>query len=204
MTRLILPALSAIMTAALMVSCGADQDPAAKHGHDHGDGHDHGQQAASPFDGITQAVAVLQATEGNEASGTVTFTEADGQVRITAQVSGLEPGAQHAIHVHEYGDARAADGTSAGGHYNPEGHDHGLPDGEGPRHAGDLGNLLADDDGVATFELVVDNISIAGDSNPVLGRGMIVHAGKDTGEQPTGGAGPRIAIGVIGVGNPEQ
>ncbi|MCP5412982.1 MAG: superoxide dismutase family protein, partial [Alphaproteobacteria bacterium] len=67
------------------------------------------------------------------------------------------------------------------------------------RHAGDLGNLTADATGKATYEIVVDNISIAGPHNPILGRGVIIHAKPDDGGQPVGNAGGRIACGVIGV-----
>jgi len=156
-----------------------------------------------PHSVVTEAVAVMRPTAGNEVGGTVRFSEVDGGVEIVAEITGLAPDSTHAIHVHQYGDARAEDGTSAGGHYNPEGHEHGLPDSE-PRHAGDLGNLEADAEGNASYELTVDNISIDRAMNPVLGRGMIIHAKHDDGGQPTGNAGPRIAIGVIGAANPEH
>lgn len=149
------------------------------------------------------AVAVMQPTAGNQTAGTVTFTPVDDGVLVQAEITGLSPGAKHAIHVHQYGDARAEDGTSAGGHYNPEGHDHGLPGHADHRHAGDLGNLEADDQGTASFELTVDNLSTDGDHNPVIGRSVIIHAKHDDGGQPTGNAGPRIAIGVIGYAKPE-
>jgi Cu-Zn family superoxide dismutase len=90
---------------------------------------------------------------------------------------------------------------SAGGHYNPENHQHGLPETE-MRHAGDLGNLEADSEGKATLERTVSNISIAGMKNPIIGRGVIVHAKVDDGGQPVGNAGGRIGCGVIGVANP--
>jgi Cu-Zn family superoxide dismutase len=45
----------------------------------------------------------------------------------------------------------------------------------------------------------VDNISVAGTKNPIVGRGVIVHAKVDDGGQPVGNAGGRIACGVIGV-----
>ena len=96
------------------------------------------------------------------------------------------------------GDDTVNDGASAGGHYNPEGHEHALPE-KAMRHAGDLGNLTADAMGKARLELTVDNISVAGPKNPILGRGVIIHEKVDDGGQPTGNAGGRIACGVIGV-----
>jgi len=92
---------------------------------------------------------------------------------------------------------------SAGGHYNPEGHQHGLPDSEN-RHAGDLGNVQADDQGKAHYEITVKGISISGEHNPIIGRGVIVHAKLDDGGQPVGNAGGRIACGVIGFATPPK
>lgn len=156
---------------------------------------------------VEEGVTVLHGTKGNEdVRGTVRFIEmGNGQVKVIADVMGLDPGSTHAIHVHEYGDCTALDATSAGGHYNPEGHDHALPEETPTRHAGDLGNLEADDNGHARYTLVVDNISVAGAKNPVIGRAVIVHEGVDQGmaEQPTGAAGPRIACGVIGIVKPQ-
>ena len=88
-------------------------------------------------------------------------------------------------------------GASAGGHFNPEGHDHGLPATE-KRHAGDFGNVTADAAGKAKFSLVVDNLTVS-KWNGVAGRSVIVHAKADDGGQPTGNAGGRVACGVIGV-----
>ncbi len=147
---------------------------------------------------ITHAVAVMVSTEGNTAHGTVSFVQTDDGVHITADIAGLSANASHAIHIHEFGDLTAADGTSAGGHYNPEGHDHGLPE-QDARHAGDLGNLMTDDDGNAQLDLTVDNITVAGMHNPIIGRGVIIHAKTDDGGQPTGNAGARISMGVIGI-----
>ena len=147
-------------------------------------------------------IAVLAPTEGNTTAGTVVFKPLKkGQVEVIAHVTGLNPGSSHAIHIHEWGDVRAQDGLSAGDHYNPEGHPHGLPS-EAMRHAGDFGNLEADENGEARFSLKVDNISLMKGKNPVIGRSIVVHAKADDGGQPTGNAGPRIATGVIGVMNP--
>ena len=128
----------------------------------------------------------------------MTFSEGeDGKVAITAELEGLNPGQQHAMHVHEFGDCSAADGASAGGHFNPEGHEHGLPDKE-KRHAGDFGNLTADAAGKAKLSLTVNNLTVS-KWNGIAGRSVIVHAKADDGGQPTGNAGGRAACGVIGV-----
>ncbi len=153
----------------------------------------------SSWESVSHAVAVLHPTEGSKTKGVVTFTQMGGKVKIVAKLEGLTPNQAHAFHIHEFGDVTSADGTSTGGHYNPEKHDHGLPD-SGKRHAGDLGNVKADASGKATYEITVDNISIAGLKNPIIGRGVIVHAKPDDGGQPTGNAGARICSGVIGIG----
>ncbi len=147
---------------------------------------------------IHHAVAVMVSTEGSTAHGTVRFEETDDGINVTADIAGLTPGSEHAIHIHEFGDLTASDGTSAGGHYNPEHHEHGLP-GLAMRHAGDLGNITADDLGNAHYEVTTQNCTIAGMMNPIVGRGVIIHAKIDDGGQPTGNAGSRIAMGVIGV-----
>lgn len=165
------------------------------HGGHHKSGHTQLKQ-------VKQAVAVMHPTRNNRTHGVVHFIQDGDVVHMTADISGLTPNSRHGFHIHEYGDCSAADGTSAGGHYNPEGHDHALPNGM-PRHAGDLGNLQADGNGNATLELTLDNISLIKGDNPILGRGLIIHAKPDDGGQPTGNAGARIACGVIGVDKAE-
>ncbi len=146
---------------------------------------------------ITSAVAVLIPTEGNDVHGTVRFTKVAGGVRVVADVTGLTPGA-HGFHVHEFGDASSADGTAAGGHFNPAHGNHGGP-ADAQRHAGDLGNLEADASGHATLDHVDAGLSLDG-GNSIIGRGLIVHASPDDLKtQPTGNAGKRVACGVIGL-----
>ena len=77
---------------------------------------------------------------------------------------------------------------------------------DGP-HFGRVGRRCSkekvrDDQGKAHYELTVSNVSIAGTKNPIIGRGVIVHAKIDDGSQPVGNAGGRIACGVIGFANP--
>jgi Cu-Zn family superoxide dismutase len=157
--------------------------------------------SALAAEGPSQAVAVLHPTAGQHCQGVVRFTQEGDSVKIVADLEGLNPGQKHAFHIHQYGDCSAPDAMSAGGHYNPEGHQHGLPDSDN-RHAGDLGNVLADDQGKAHYVITVDNISISGQKNPILGRAVIVHAKLDDGGQPVGNAGARIGCGVIGIANP--
>lgn len=145
---------------------------------------------------IKKAVAVLYPTEGNDVQGVVTFTKVEGGVMVVADVSGLTPG-KHGFHIHEYGDCSAANGTSAGGHFNPLNMPHGAPTDE-KRHVGDMGNLTADESGNAHYEWIDKMMTLDG-PNTIIGRGVIVHQGEDDLKtQPTGNAGPRVACGVIG------
>jgi Cu-Zn family superoxide dismutase len=163
------------------------------------DAHQHGEAAhAQAWASVKQAVAVLHSSSGSKVSGQVRFTQEGNAVKITALLEGLTPGQKHAMHIHEFGDCSAPDATSAGSHYNPEKHPHGLPEAN-QRHAGDLGNVQADAQGKAKYEISVNNMTIAGTKNPIIGRAVIVHAKPDDGSQPVGNAGGRIACGVIGV-----
>jgi Cu-Zn family superoxide dismutase len=183
-------ALTGLAAAVTIAACSApNPSMSTAEAKSHKQGEMHGPQ---------KAVAVMMPTEGNEASGTVRFMQQGDQVVIKGRFTGLEPGSTHGFHIHQYGNITKADGTAAGGHYNPEGHDHGLPP-DTPRHAGDLGNVTANSDGVAKFTKKVSNITVSGHKNAILGRGVILHAKKDDGGQPTGNAGARLAQGVIGI-----
>lgn len=148
-------------------------------------------------------VAVLNPTEGSNTEGVVVLSDADGGISVKANVSGLEPNSKHGFHIHEFGDVTSADGKSAGGHFNPAGHDHGLP-GTEERHAGDMGNLEADEDGVAKLDMTLGKGLVPDGLASLNGRAIVVHAKPDDGGQPTGNAGVRIAVGVIGLGNPDS
>jgi superoxide dismutase, Cu-Zn family len=149
---------------------------------------------------VTKAVAVLHATRGNNVSGTVTFTKVQNGMRVVADIEGLTPG-DHGFHIHDFGDCSAPDGTSAGGHFNPDGHLHAGP-GAKQRHEGDLGNVTANANGKAHYDLVDTQLSFDG-QHSIIGRSVIVHEKADDFKtQPTGNAGARVACGVIGVANP--
>jgi Cu-Zn family superoxide dismutase len=144
---------------------------------------------------IGQAIAVLRPTEGNKAGGVVTFTREKNGVRVVGVVDGLSPGV-HGFHIHEYGDCSAPDAESAGGHFNPRGNPHGGPRDQ-KRHAGDLGNIVANVHGNAYYEETNSAMSLEG-SDSIVGRAVVVHANPDDLKtQPTGGSGARVACGVI-------
>lgn len=159
-------------------------------------------QADQEVPALEKAVTVIYPTEGNTASGVVYFTQTDSGVRVQARISGLDSNGMHGFHIHEYGDCRASDATSAGGHYNPADMPHGAPIDE-ERHMGDLGNLPANEDGVAELEYMDSNIELSG-VNSVLGLAVIVHIQRDDlVSQPVGDAGARIGCGIIGKANPD-
>ncbi len=144
-----------------------------------------------------KAVAILAPTKGSEVKGTITFTKVAEGIRVEGEVTGLTPG-KHGFHIHEFGDPSSPDGTSAGGHFNPGGQPHSGPHSE-HRHAGDFGNIEAGSDGTAKIDMLDKLISFEG-KDTILGRGVVVHAkADDLKSQPSGDAGDRVAVGVIGV-----
>lgn len=133
----------------------------------------------------------------NNVTGTVTFTETAGKVKVVANITGLTPNGTHGFHIHTSSDMTGADLMSTGGHYNPDNHMHGGPT-TSPVHAGDLGNLKADATGKAVYEITVEGISLGGPKNDVVGKPVIIHAvADDLKSQPAGNAGARVAGGLI-------
>jgi Cu-Zn family superoxide dismutase len=155
--------------------------------------------ASMPGSTGPRATATLEPTTGNSARGTATFAQHGDRVRVTAQLSGLKPGAEHGFHVHEKGDCSSGDGMSAGGHYNPAGKPHGTLASD--HHAGDMPNVKADASGNATVSYDLAGLAIGSGSADVVGKGLIVHRDPDDYKsQPAGNAGPRIACAVIRLG----
>lgn len=129
-------------------------------------------------------------------TGTVTFVQQQDGVRTLVNLKGLSPG-KHGIHIHEKTDLSEPDLKGAGGHWNPGGHKHGAPN-EGDHHAGDLGNITADDKGDAKTEMMIKGITVNGEKNGVVGHSVVVHEkADDLKTDPAGNSGARIAGGVI-------
>lgn len=163
------------------------------------DGGDKPKSTAGASSHPASAVVRLEAKSGSQVAGELRLLHEGAGVRLTGQISGLTANGVHAFHIHEKGDCSAADGTSAGGHFNPTAQPHGRS-AHGAHHLGDQDNLHANAGGVAEVNAFFPGTSLGdGAVGDVLGKAIIIHAGVDDyHSQPTGNAGGRIACGVIG------
>jgi len=161
--------------------------------------------------GATTAPALAQVPQASTVAikdadghdlGFATLTDAPRGVMVRIELKGLTPG-WHGLHFHEKGDCGTPDFKSAGAHvHTTTAVVHGLlnPDGN---DNGDLPNLFAGADGSAVAELYSPLVSLKGaGGRPALldtdGSAIVVHANADDyRSQPIGGAGARIACGVI-------
>ena len=156
-------------------------------------------QVNSITEGETTVIAQCELQHSDAVKGTILFMQAPGtHTLIKGTITGLKPG-EHGFHIHEFGDM--SEGCeSMGGHYNPDGVDHGdIEQG----HVGDLGNITADENGTASFSIQANRVDLIGDRS-IIGRGIVVHAdqddlgkGGDEESLKTGNAGDRLACGVI-------
>jgi Cu-Zn family superoxide dismutase len=143
-----------------------------------------------------QATAMLEAKSGSSATGEATFSQVESGLRISIRIKGATEG-EHGLHIHEKGDCSAADASSAGGHLNPLGHDHGGLS-QFPRHAGDLGNITVGKDGNGQLEILVKGLTVVPGEGSVAGKAVVLHEKPDDlRTQPSGNSGARISCGVI-------
>jgi len=98
-----------------------------------------------------------------------------GSLELRGLINGLKPG-KHGIHVHKLGDIGERC-LSTGPHYNPYNFNHGSPSVE-RRHAGDLGNIEANVNGVAEFNLTDRTLSLSG-SRSIIGRSIVIDYVED-------------------------
>lgn len=158
---------------------------------------------ATELEPVEHAVAVLHPVGGSDVHGVVGFEALaeppapEQGLRVRARVAGL-PGTRHAFHVHLLGDCSGESGKRAGTHFNFQGPSRD-PAPDIDRITGDLGDLEADPNGVASHDGEVADARLYGPFS-ILGRAVIVHASpNDPDEPPIGAAGPRLACGVIGI-----
>lgn len=159
----------------------------------------------------TFAVAADQVAAPASATGTAKFVDAKGEdagkadlsttpsgVLINVEIKGLPASQWVAFHVHETGTCDAASHhESAGGHFNPDGKEHGYEAANGP-HAGDMPNQYVGADGVLRAQVINDAVTLDKGDAGIVGRALMVHAKPDDYKtQPSGAAGDRLACGVI-------
>lgn len=133
-----------------------------------------------------EAAACIQGENGLH--GKVKFFPHCNGTLVVADICGLPESETDffAMHIHEGGDCRGEGFPDTGSHYNPKGEGH-------PEHAGDLPPLLSCG-GKAYLAVVTDRFRI----KDVIGKTVVIHSHPDDFKtQPSGGAGSKIACGVI-------
>lgn len=131
--------------------------------------------------------------------GQATLQETPYGVLITVDLSGAPPGT-HAFHIHETGRCEP-DFSAAGGHFNPDGRQHGILNAQG-KHAGDLPNVHVPENGRLRFEVLARDVRLIGGGNALLdgdATALMLHSfADDYRSDPAGNAGDRIVCGVVG------
>jgi Cu-Zn family superoxide dismutase len=155
------------------------------------------------------AIVKVQPVASSAISGTVIFQLWDNALTVSGVISGLMANSLHGMHVHTFGDVRDFDAAAnTGSHFSPKTPTeqiHGLFN-NASRHTGDLGNILADKNGVAFFNILVPQdlahdvaLTLIAKRGSAIGRAIILHMLVDDGvSQPSGNSGNRIGQGVIG------
>lgn len=163
--------------------------------------------AAAPLGAQTSAPARAVALQGAGGvnRGAASVTGAPGGVLIRVEATGLTPG-WHGIHFHAVADCSdaAAGFKKSGGHVHGGSTPpvHGLLNPQA-NDSGDLTNIYAGKDGVAKAEIfsALATMDGAGGKPNLLdadGSALVIHANADDYKtQPIGGAGDRVACGVI-------
>lgn len=144
------------------------------------------------------ATAEFTSLPNVELEGSAKLEEVEGGVRIKVSVEHPKMGV-HGVHIHEKADCSDIAGKSMGGHFAPDGKQHGLP-GFAAHHLGDLGNLTVQKFGKGELELTVPHATLEeGGSHSFLGRAVVIHAKRDEGRraQPAGDSGKPIACAPI-------
>ncbi|XP_051870416.1 superoxide dismutase [Cu-Zn]-like [Pristis pectinata] len=136
-------------------------------------------------------------------AGTIAFeSQKNGTVLIKGIITGLTHG-KHGLHVCAFGNLFNGY-HSIGPHFNPRKKTHGGQQDE-ERHVGDLGNVEANEEGVAEFQVEDHLVSLSG-TESIIGRAVVIRAeeddlGKGGNEESliTGNATTGLAWGVIGI-----
>lgn len=139
---------------------------------------DDGIPAPHPF-----AEAEISPASDSGAGGVVRFDQNDEFLQIEGRITGLVAGA-YGLRVHEARDCTAVDSSSAGPLFSTERDAPELAlDADLPNKAGNLGDIVAGEDGTASFDFMVTGLALSDDERSVAGRTLVVHKALE-------GAGP--------------
>jgi Cu-Zn family superoxide dismutase len=148
---------------------------------------------------VRHATASLIDAAGEVVGSAKFVQDGTGRVHLNVHVTGLTPGL-HGIHVHAVGSCVGPAFASAGAHYNPAGHQHGLENPAGP-HNGDLPNLDVNAAGIGHLNATTRLITLSAGAATVFdanGSALVIHANTDDQvTDPTGNSGGRVVCGVI-------
>lgn len=170
------------------------------HGADHSEHMMHTAESGAPpmVKELAKANASILGADGKEI-GQARFEQGPTGLLIRMEIApgGLTPG-WHGLHLHEKGDCSDVGAYQlSGGHHGKEAGAHGLMNPDLGPEAGDLPNAWAAADGSAGYEA----FTLLTDLAPALGGdglSIIIHAAEDDHRsQPIGGAGARVACGVV-------
>jgi len=156
------------------------------------------EQGATAARPQASATATLKDGKGKEV-GAAQLRETPQGVLLTIELKGIEPGVK-AFHIHDAGRCEGPTFQSAGPHYNPEKHPHGLLT-AGGAHAGDLPNIHVPETGIASVEILATGVTLGQGERSLLdanGSALVLHAkADDYTSDPAGNAGDRMACGIV-------
>jgi Cu-Zn family superoxide dismutase len=131
--------------------------------------------------------------------GLVTIKPAATGVSLQLNLRSLPPGV-HAIHFHQNPVCDAPTFKGAGGHFNPDGKQHGLNNPQG-HHAGDMQNFTADANGKVKTTVSDPDVTLSDGTHSLFSNGgtaIVIHEkADDMMTDPSGNSGGRIACGVV-------
>lgn len=154
--------------------------------------------ANTPAKPTTLATGTFATSAGAAAGTASVVAPAGGNPILRVKVSGL-PAGVHGIHIHTVGKCEGPAFTTAGGHLNPAGHQHGKDNPAGS-HLGDLPNITIDGHGNGELAqaLTVDAAALRAQIGDADGAAVVVHADPDDYRtDPSGNSGARIACAVL-------
>lgn len=173
--------LAALVATGLVVSC-AENSPEDR------------EQALADRD---RTVSIIDGS--GAVIGSVDVTEDANGTTLKIDVSGLETGLA-GVHLHEVGSCDSPDFTSAGGHWNPAGAEHGRDNPAGA-HLGDLANMGVNEGGDGRTTYLLAGVLREGTKFQIAdedGTALVIHAGPDDYRtDPSGESGARVACAVL-------